>query len=695
MSYEIEARARGAMLYLNNELLAPGQRIGTGTLGGALHVFTFEDGEEDNGRLQTAIDALPDYAELLMSSEGNYYINSPIRMRDKVGLAGTGFATVLRADPLFVGGPLVIIGADQDAHDHGAAIMDDADFSYEFKAATPYHFMPLGDAGLYPEDWTQLSVEMAFSINAVSDAVFFACGGTFIPGTNTLQIYMGWNPDFQRLFVWVWIGGVLKVLTTTSTFHADMGTRHMLAVEYDGATVRLFIDGVIEDSAAASGTFTSNPWDIWNIGGVLGGSFPVGEIITSSAQFNMGWFRVCDTAQHTSNYTVSWTTPDPVVGERCAVVCKSANESGDLIKLRMLPNHWAWMQTRRAPAFDYLETNFVRIHDLEIRGGSAVAGSLCTAVQVFYSPRTTIERVGFRECQGIECVGNSFFSRYGDLHGGGGRFAHVLNGGLVTLSGKIEVDGSKVALSLAGGIVADTIHCSNYEVIGVWMQGVAGHFSSLGVSDEFLSPGVDPLYGLLISTPGSGANALEIASLGVDIISSDTTKPIGIASGGASAQTTIKITGGLNVPGLTTPPAQAIYFNNPTLTDPIHVNLRDPSGVPISNNPEKIITPSGPAGRATLTDADATITARQAREFDLAGVTLTGNRVVTLDDEITAGVAPDDGTVITFYANCTFAGFSVTIDNHDGADLHVFSAAGQRSFRWGASAGDWSMVEAA
>jgi hypothetical protein len=650
------------------------------------------DAQDSSAReaLQAAIDAAPANADILINTEGNIYLDAPVRLRNQVTLRGLGKRTILKARPIYYGGPLVIIGDDQSACPHGPALLDDADFSYRFTSSSPAYFLKLGEFGCYPQNWSQFWVEMAFAVRATpstvpgSDGYFVSCGGT-LGATNSEIFDIGWNPDFQRIRVRVMIGGVLKTLNTTSTFHTGLNTRHLIAIGYDGTTLRLFIDGVLEASTAATGTFHTQPWESFNIGGFIAG-FP-GEVPSiASTEFDCGGFYIGTTNKHTATYTVSWNarTPNPANGDHCILICTDDREDGELIKLSLRGNGYGWMLVGRYPMTSALATVDVAVKDLAFAGAVSDQN---IGIVVLGSLRTVLERLSFVCAQATRVFNNSYYSMIADVeHVGGGRIGFHWAGGVTTFSGVIKSSGAGVSGVLQGGGSMQLAHFYDYQRVGLILDQWVGVITALGISDEGTALGVDPLYGLLIVQFGSYGSPLDIQGLGVDVFSSDLTIPIAIASTGNGTHATVKIRGGGIMEGLTTPPTKIITWLNPTISDPIYVDIVDTYGIPLSDYPELCITPSGVARRKQLTDADASITHRYHACEVPSTVTLTANRALTLSDTLT----PEDGTRISVLFKAAGA-FTYTVKNHDATNLHQFNGgtSAWAEFVWSRSAGAW------
>jgi hypothetical protein len=639
--------------------------------GSTSHVvyLSFEDGATIHTELQAAIDAAPEYATIFLNCAGTFYIQRPIRLHNKITLRGLGKSTILKVQDIWAGGPSIMIGAERDALPHGAAILDDADFSYEFIGANEY-YLNLGRYGVYPTGLSQLWFEMPMVfLEAPDSTVFTVCGGRLGLATNVAHSYafaLEWDPSLTKLRVEVRIGGVLKTLDSTSTWAGKFsdGLRHMVAVGYDGSTVRLFIDGVLEASTAATGTFTTKPWEQWVIGGFESIRFPSGQLFLGCTDFRCGGVRIMQTNQQTANYSVNWNKPTSSATHDIAILyCETAREVDDLIKLSIRGNSYAWMQVDKDGDVG-LETIDVCLSDLKLSGGVIAQG---IGVHVFASMNTRLERLEIGTGHATFGVGNSYYSTLKDIDyvatgTGTPRFGIHWNGGVSTID-RISAAGAAVTLALSGGGVLGRAHVYGYTHVGALLDNYGGDINSLGVSDEGTSLGVDPLYGVYLVTFEAYPAGLEVNSLTVDVLSSDTSVPVAIE--GSSQVLRFGHIGGLHS-GHTTPPAQLIKFVTPTLTPTIKANF---SGtITLSDYPEKVLSDFGPVAAKALTDASSTYNHRDAAEVEYSSaVTLTADRTLTLDD----ANSPAEGAHVR--VKFAAAGLkTLKVLNHDTTELFQF-----------------------
>ncbi len=655
-----------------------------GSSGGVETLISLTDGATVGSEIQSVVDAAADYAQLQIVSFGTFYVDKPIRLRNKIALRGLGKGSTLAAAPTMYGGPIVACGADRPIPAHGAAILDDADFSYQFGVQLPSFYLSLGFNGFWPQDMDEFWLAMPFEILPGSNggATFLNCSGQIGESTGITGAFgMNWNADLQHIDFRVRIGVATHTLTTTTTFHTDVDTRRWIAVGFKNNNLYLFVDGELQATAPTSGLFTCEFYEFLSIGCSLASEFPVQEMFDRASPFLCGGFFFDDTCLHIASYVPTWTRPTVSGSNGLALVCLDSNESDSMIRFELGGNGYAWMQADRHLQ-EGLATTDIEVSDLAF-GGSVSDRNI--AVYVFASLRTKLSRLFMQTAQGTVSWGNSYYSELDSLeHSGEGRWGIQWRGGLSSIRGVNSAHGSWIPVVLAEGGDVEILHAYDYGFCGVLLSDFHGVITTIGMSDEGPVPRNPPYTLYIKEAPNFTLVIHEVAS---DVIGSAVTIPIGIEG----ANQTVRINLGNGLTPLS--PAQMIKFVTPLTTGPIHVTGVQHGfaerSIPLSLNPEKILTPDGPLASSTLTNATATVTATKAREFDYAGVTFTANRDLTLDD---ADVPPDGARVLVRCNPTAFGGFTLTVKNHDGATLHTFSAAGTAEFRWRVSTGNWSKV---
>jgi len=648
------------------------------------------------------------FANWTIQQEGEFPISKPLRLLNQVGLSGIGDDTSIVPD--YDAGPIIMLGPMRGAFPHAAAVLDGADFSFNIlKDADPYYFLAPGRPCFDPREQLAFFWELpAVFVGAPSFGTQFisisgGMGSEFSPFYNELQqgsMYVQWAFDLERLLVSVVIGGVRHDILTTSTFHLDLGTRHMIALDYSDVrgTVLLFIDGIIEGSAAANGEFTPNPWECLTIGGGVGFGFPSFECIIHSTDWHCGGFRWSSNSQHSANYPVDWDVPDLNNNDYLLIRCLNSLESDDLLKVSVLNQGVGWLQVERSDDPAVLSTTDLSLTNLRISGSNLHIG-----VSVFGTPGIYLSKLFLEGPNGLLCDGNCYLSSIEDLYiksTGSPRWGFNWTGGVSSIRGIVGSIYPRLGNIIQADVDIEQLTAYGYSHAGNLFVGGSGVVGTLSASDENGSP--DSICAVYITSPVGIIKSLNIKNLGVDVIASDTTKPILIDR---CVNFDLTISGQCPfLTGLTTPPSSIIAFTEATIVEPLKANIRSvETSVPLVSGAmrHKVIYDGKPLGKFALTNADTTLTAADSVAFTLDGVILTGNHAATLSDQTpgdaTSGpIEVQDGTVLVFYTGIWTPGaFEYAIKNHDGSILFTFDAtsAVKMSFQYSKVTGDWSVYE--
>jgi hypothetical protein len=86
-----------------------------------------------------------------------------------------------------------------------------------------------------------------------------------------------------------------------ATFPSDQNV-HNVELDWDGSTLRCFVDGTVASSTACTGTALNPPGGYWYVGTQYYGSLPSGLFI-GTADFNLDSFEISNASRHTSTFT--------------------------------------------------------------------------------------------------------------------------------------------------------------------------------------------------------------------------------------------------------------------------------------------------------------------------------------------------------------------------------------------------------
>jgi len=122
-----------------------------------------------------------------------------------------------------------------------------------------------------------------------------------------LQIYLG---DAQGSCPHNCLGAIVDIgnsrvalQPTTAGANATPGITHHVAVSYDGSNARLFLDGVLLKTVAASGTWTVLPYESFMIADQGTAIYPGIQYTESTLPTYYDSLRVSNTARYTANFT--------------------------------------------------------------------------------------------------------------------------------------------------------------------------------------------------------------------------------------------------------------------------------------------------------------------------------------------------------------------------------------------------------
>jgi hypothetical protein len=87
----------------------------------------------------------------------------------------------------------------------------------------------------------------------------------------------------------IWIGATEYNLYSDNPLALD--TNYHVACDWDGANLRLFLGGVLQDKVAATGTFATEYYQIPFVGWMSTGSFPGRELLLTPPHMRIGGFR--------------------------------------------------------------------------------------------------------------------------------------------------------------------------------------------------------------------------------------------------------------------------------------------------------------------------------------------------------------------------------------------------------------------
>lgn len=145
----------------------------------------------------------------------------------------------------------------------------------------------------------QFTAEFTFEITNNTGSTVTFLGSRDYSGNHT-ALEMLLYEQSNKLETTITIGGQVHTLDATVTVDSSP---HHYAVTYDGSTVRMFYDGNLVASQAASGTLTQAPQEDMTLGLESRGVVVDGLWRTNQGGFVMDGIRFSDTARYTSNFS--------------------------------------------------------------------------------------------------------------------------------------------------------------------------------------------------------------------------------------------------------------------------------------------------------------------------------------------------------------------------------------------------------
>lgn len=141
-------------------------------------------------------------------------------------------------------------------------------------------------------------VEFWFKADAsTTNATIMSCSGMFDPATSHTMLTYGITSG-NLLFASIDIGGVTKTLTAS----ISLSTTYHTAFTYDGTTLRLFLNGSLASSTAATGTVVQKFHENWQIGYGSMGQWPWAGAFTFPMKGQIDSIRVSSVARYTSPF---------------------------------------------------------------------------------------------------------------------------------------------------------------------------------------------------------------------------------------------------------------------------------------------------------------------------------------------------------------------------------------------------------
>jgi hypothetical protein len=423
-----------------------------------------DDTTDDWAAIQAAIDAASTgtspYGTVYVP-RGTYYVSKPLHITRGIKFYGagrgattiTGYsadqgAVLVVSPPTSLGYNGVPTGASL-ATGAGNSMYLDGTFGYELNLREGGAVELNGRSAVTLE----LFYKPNFTVTTGQYNLISSSGSVTGPdGTTAISIQHTDNDSITGI---VNIGGALKILQTPANTVSNGNVYH-IALTYDGSTIRLFVNGVLKASQAATGTITQKMAEDFVIGPKINGFMES----TFMNYMTKGWvdsIRISVTARYTSGFT--------------APTAKATYDGNTLLLLNFDNNY---------DQFTVATTMYGQQHLFLRRfgGGMGQVGNfqmsdlsfIGTGPEFIYTVSSTIDNVQVTASRrGFQFINNCYLNRLTSVR---------VVGQTLTQFGVAAGAASGVLtfqdLSISGGHYPFYIDTSSVVINGLWIETTAG-----------------------------------------------------------------------------------------------------------------------------------------------------------------------------------------------------------------------------
>jgi Pectate lyase superfamily protein/Concanavalin A-like lectin/glucanases superfamily len=267
---------------------------------------------DDYGAIQSAINAAcanhtSDWnggAEVYLPP-GTYLISQPLLL-NCVGLtfAGAGQGSTWITNNNAAGSPLLLqVYPNYPPPNLTTALLSGSGQAWSFPthANNYYGFSDFSLRGIKDMDLNGLSAltaEFSVRLSTIGPDAFLASSDVW-GKHHAFEIYYNGSSTLTGTMT---VGGTFHTLT--GTWSPSTGTVYHIALDYDGSTIRLFVNGSQVASQSASGTINQNPIEDVTLGAEVAGLNGYGPFWrTSTGGFVIDSVRISKVARYTSNFS--------------------------------------------------------------------------------------------------------------------------------------------------------------------------------------------------------------------------------------------------------------------------------------------------------------------------------------------------------------------------------------------------------
>lgn len=460
---------------------------------------------------------------------GTYRIGRPLRIKKgNTQLIGSGDrCTTITAHPSFVYGPLLVA---YPASTHATvrtntALVSGAGGSYRLSSA---HFLSLRDAPtMNLNGLTAFTVEFFFKASSQTgnDSIIASSGSRYraddagVGGLNGTAFWVQTaGGPFQAR-----IRSDSSTAQITGKTTPANGRLYHVAVTWDGAMARLFVNGISEGAQALRGTMLQRPWEDVVLGPKIA-RWPEATFGSITAEILVDSVRLSDAARYTSSFSPpSRKFPN----DRHTLMLLNFDDQYDAFTVGKTKDGDAHLFLRDTNPANIGPNADIVIRDLQLVGGNHPGAILTYAIK----SRLEYVRV-MSNVYGIFCWNNCFESRWIRPHvqvGGQGRFAiaNVAQGGVFELDFPF----------LAGGAVLFVQGGADATLIRPWFQTeVNTHNAVLAYGDALtlISPTINVESGSRLLTEGMILNMVSLVNVSGGYFETHNSAPFVKVDGGGS-----------------------------------------------------------------------------------------------------------------------------------------------------------------